>query len=140
MVALDEHIHASMNPKPGSDSSMPAPNGIVAANLLLLASYFQDSSYEKLGNQVVNSFAVEIIQHPFLFVSLLAALVLRSFGVKTIVGVGDVALHNLGGFGTTLIKLEGDGWLTKRNPSLAELKAQSGIFVRRKDSWVSMSS
>ena len=91
-----------MNSKPGSDTSMPSPNGVTAMNLLLLSSYLEDSTYKRQARETIDAFAVEIIQHPFLYVSMLSALVLDTFGIS----------DSDQGFGRTLVK--SSDWLGKR--------------------------
>jgi uncharacterized protein YyaL (SSP411 family) len=118
-----------MDLKPGSDSALPSPNGLVACNLLLLSSYLSESSYRTLAQQTINVFAIELVQHPFLFVSMLSAIVLEAVGVKSIVVIGDAEAHQLSGFGRTVIKLadkQGQQWLEGRNGLLRGLKPRAG--------------
>jgi uncharacterized protein YyaL (SSP411 family) len=125
----EEQAVPVMNLKPGSDNALPSPNGIAASNLLLLSSYLQEPSYRKLAKGVIDAFAIEIIQHPFLFVSILSANVLETVGVKSIVAVGDAVEHQLSGFGRTVTKLQesqGREWLVGRNPLLKNLKLKDG--------------
>lgn len=118
-----------MTLKPGSDNALPSPNGIIASNLLLLSSYLEDSFYKTLAKRTIDAFAIEIIQHPFLYVSMLSAIVLEAVGVKSIVATGDVDVHLLAGFGRTVVRLQ-DGseheWLIKRNQLLKGLKLSNG--------------
>lgn len=86
-----------------------SPNGIIATNLLLLSSYLEEPSYKTIAKQTVDAFAVGMAQHPFLFVSMLCAIVLWAVGVKSVVAVGNVAAHGLGGFGRTVVKLQDEG-------------------------------
>ncbi|OAX80383.1 hypothetical protein ACJ72_05283 [Emergomyces africanus] len=66
--------HTSTHPAPlfrlktGTDAATPSPNG-------------------RLARETVNTFAVEIMQHPFLFVGLLDVVVGLEVGVKGVVGV-----------------------------------------------------
>jgi uncharacterized protein YyaL (SSP411 family) len=97
--------------KPGTDSDLPSPNGVIAQNLWYLASYLpmKKAKYQKLAKDTIESFAVEIIQHPFLFVSALGAVVMDAAGVKTMqVGakVGAERLRRISGWGRTVVKLE----------------------------------
>ncbi|EEQ84996.2 uncharacterized protein BDCG_08265 [Blastomyces dermatitidis ER-3] len=87
-------IHqASAHPAPlfrlktGTDASTPSPNGVIAQNLLRLSTLLEDDTYKRLARETVNAFAVEIMQHPFLFVGLLDVIVGLEVGVKGIVGV-----------------------------------------------------
>jgi uncharacterized protein YyaL (SSP411 family) len=109
--------HQILRLKPGTDNSQPSPNGIIAANLLYLSSYLSQSAAEpqlRLAQQYVaqarstiDAFAVEIIQHPFLYVSLLAAVVIEQIGVKTIIvprGMRSREVRRLKGFGRTVVR------------------------------------
>jgi uncharacterized protein YyaL (SSP411 family) len=125
----EEQAVPLMNLKPGSDNALPSPNGIAASNLLLLSSYLQEPSYRKLAKGVIDAFAIEIVQHPFLFVSILSANVLETVGVKSIVAVGDAVDHQLSGFGRTVTKVQGSErqeWLVERNPLLKNFKLRDG--------------
>lgn len=73
--------------KPGTDAAMPSINGVIAQNLLRLSALFEDESYRLLAKQTCHAFAVEIMQHPFLFVGLLDAIVSLEVGVKSVTGV-----------------------------------------------------
>ncbi|KAJ5166819.1 uncharacterized protein N7482_005600 [Penicillium canariense] len=73
--------------KTGTESATPSVNAVIARNLLRLSALLQDDSYRTLARQTCNSFAVEILQHPFLFVGLLDAIVGLQIGTRTITGV-----------------------------------------------------
>ncbi|KIW45982.1 uncharacterized protein PV06_01678 [Exophiala oligosperma] len=106
--------------KPGTDNSLPSPNGIICTNLLYLASYCQGASsppdgpnnnnnnnYQAKAKAVLDAFAVEIIQHPFLFVNLLACVVMEQVGAKTLIApmtTRDSQLRRLKGWGRTVVK------------------------------------
>lgn len=103
-----------INLKPGTDSDLPSPNGIIAQNLFYLASYLpaKKAQYQKMAKDTIESFAVEIIQHPFLFVSALGAVVMDAAGVKTMqVGsrVSAGRIRRISGWGRTVVKIEGEG-------------------------------
>lgn len=128
-VLEDGHISPIMELKPGSDNALPSPNGIIAANLLLLSSYLGEPSYQKLAKQTIDAFAIEILQHPFLFVSMLSAIILEALGVKSVVAIGDTVVHHLVGFGKTVIRLHGrqeEKWLMERNHLLRCLELREG--------------
>lgn len=100
--------------KPGTDNALPSPNGVIAMNLLYLSSYLNEKEgrYLKTARQTIDAFAVEIIQHPFLFVTLLGAVVLEALGVKTIQVQGEISeseIRSLNGWGRTLVKLSAEG-------------------------------
>ncbi|KAL6243630.1 hypothetical protein RBB50_009623 [Rhinocladiella similis] len=100
--------------KPGTDNSLPSPNGIICTNLLYLASYCQDTSsstdgrsYRSKAKAILDAFAVEIIQHPFLFVNLLACVAMEQVGAKTLIApmtTRDSQLRRLKGWGRTVVK------------------------------------
>ena len=73
--------------KTGTESATPSINGIIARNLLRLAALLNDETYRTLARQTCNSFAVEIIQHPFLFVGMLDVIVGLQIGTRTVTGV-----------------------------------------------------
>lgn len=73
--------------KTGTESATPSINGIIARNLLRLAALLEDETYRTLARQTCNSFAVEIIQHPFLFVGMLDVIVGLQIGTRTVTGV-----------------------------------------------------
>ena len=109
--------------KPGTDTALPSPNGVVAMSLLYLASYClsddaeRSRNYMRAARQTIDAFAVEVIQHPFLFVTLLGAVVLDAVGVKTIQvegEIGEAEIRSLNGWGRTLVRLAGTGTGEKR--------------------------
>lgn len=73
--------------KTGTDSATPSTNGVIAQNLLRLSSLLEDESYKTLAKETCNAFSVEVLQHPFLFVGLLDAIVGLELGVKNVIGV-----------------------------------------------------
>lgn len=73
--------------KGGTDSATPSVNGVIARNLLRLSSLLEDETYRKLARETANTFAVEILQHPFLFVNLLDVVVGLEMGARNITGV-----------------------------------------------------
>ncbi|KAL1969332.1 hypothetical protein VTN77DRAFT_9524 [Rasamsonia byssochlamydoides] len=73
--------------KGGTDSATPSVNGVIARNLLRLSALLEDDKYRTLARQTCNAFSVEILQHPFLFVGLLDAVVGLEIGIRNITGV-----------------------------------------------------
>jgi uncharacterized protein YyaL (SSP411 family) len=118
------------------DNAEPSTNGVSASNLNRLSSLFNDASYAELAKSTVQAFEAEMMQHPFLFVTLLDSVVMSSLGVKGIVitGEGDevsaaVKKIRAGAEGSkfrTVIRLGGGGskgeWLWKRNSLLQSMK------------------
>lgn len=77
--------------KTGTESALPSVNGVIARNLLRLSSLLEDEKYRLLARQTCHSFAVEILQHPFLFVGLLDAIVGLETGTRNVTGVFSTA-------------------------------------------------
>ncbi|PYH88958.1 DUF255 domain protein [Aspergillus ellipticus CBS 707.79] len=73
--------------KTGTESATPSVNGVIARNLLRLSSLLEDEEYRMLARQTCRAFSVEILQHPFLFVGLLDAIVGLETGTRNITGV-----------------------------------------------------
>jgi uncharacterized protein YyaL (SSP411 family) len=73
--------------KTGTESATPSVNGVIARNLLRLAALVEEDSYRTLARQTCNSFSVEIMQHPFLFVGMLDVIVGFQIGTRTVTGV-----------------------------------------------------
>ncbi|KAI2791238.1 hypothetical protein POX_c04095 [Penicillium oxalicum] len=73
--------------KTGTESATPSVNAIIARNLLRLAALLEEDQYRTLARQTCNSFAVEILQHPFLFVGLLDVVVGLQIGTRIVTGV-----------------------------------------------------
>ncbi|OJD18288.1 hypothetical protein AJ78_01664 [Emergomyces pasteurianus Ep9510] len=98
--------------KTGTDAATPSPNGVIARNLLRLSILLQDDSYQRLARETVNAFAVEIMQHPFLFVGLLDVIVGLEVGVKGVVGViggsDPELIRSVSHEGMSLREVEGD--------------------------------
>lgn len=73
--------------KTGTESSTPSVNGAIARNLLRLSAQLNDEGYRTLARHTCHTFSVEIIQHPFLFVGLLDAVVGLNLGTRSVTGV-----------------------------------------------------
>ncbi|KAJ5753040.1 hypothetical protein N7520_009957 [Penicillium odoratum] len=73
--------------KTGTESATPSVNAVIARNLLRLAAFLDDPEYRTLAQQTLNSFSVEIMQHPFLFVGMLDVIVGLQTGTRTFTGV-----------------------------------------------------
>lgn len=66
---------------------MPSVNGAIARNLIRLSALLEDDKYKTLARQTCNTFSVEMLQHPFLFVNLLDAIVGLEMGIRNVTGV-----------------------------------------------------
>jgi uncharacterized protein YyaL (SSP411 family) len=71
------------------DNAEPSTNGIAAQNLDRLALLLDDSSYETRARQTCDAFEAEIMQHPFLFASLLDSVVVGKLGLKSVALTGE---------------------------------------------------
>lgn len=95
--------------KPGTDNALPSPNGVICTNLLYLSSYIQSEqkNYISKARAVLDAFAVEMIQHPFLYVSLLSGVVMEQVGVKTLIApmtMRESGVRKLKGWGRTVVR------------------------------------
>ncbi|GBF61148.1 spermatogenesis-associated protein [Trichophyton mentagrophytes] len=90
--------------KTGTDSATPSTNGVIAQNLLRLSSLLEDESYKLKARQTCHAFAVEIMQHPFLFVGMLDVIVGLEIGTKSVTGV----LGRAAATGDDSVKAESD--------------------------------
>ena len=129
-----------LNLKPGSDTSLPSPNGLVAMNLWYLSGYLDTlsldahatndttgiprtpntistptklsdkaSSYIGFAKRTLGTFSIEMLQHPFLFVSLLSGLVIQEGlnGVRSLIVPRDMEereVRKLRGWGRTVVR------------------------------------
>lgn len=73
--------------KTGTESATPSVNGIIARNLVRLGTLLEADEYRTLARQTCRAFSVEILQHPFLFVGLLDAVVGFETGTRQVTGV-----------------------------------------------------
>ncbi|KAL2269293.1 hypothetical protein VTJ83DRAFT_1477 [Remersonia thermophila] len=79
--------------KSGMDKSQPSTNAVAASNLFRLGALFQElggenskpaagEEYLRLARETVSAFEAEILQYPWLFVSLLTGVVAGRLGVR----------------------------------------------------------
>lgn len=106
--------------KPGMENTTPSPNGMIATNLLYLASYARTApkfssdlslaaKLERQAKCVIDAFAVEALQHPFLYVTLLGGVVMESLGVAGLLipdsmDLDEVQERGLRGFSRTVVR------------------------------------
>ena len=95
--------------KPRTDNSLPSPNGVIANNLMYLSAYLPDQRTASItkASKILDAFAVEIIQHPWLYVGMLSAVVMEQVGVKRLVvprTMPDVAVGRVKGFGRVVVR------------------------------------
>lgn len=129
--------------KDGMDNAEPSTNGISASNLNRLSSLLNDDSYTTLAKSTVQAFEAEMMQHPFLFVTLLDSVVVGRLGVKGIVITGEgpevedaIRKIRTGAEGNrfrTVVRLGGGSkgeWIWKRNSLLQGMKLdRRGVMV-----------
>ncbi|KAI9699390.1 MAG: hypothetical protein M1836_003001 [Candelina mexicana] len=125
--------------KDGMDSAEPSTNGISAQNLYRLSSLLDDEEYLRLAGKTVQAFEAEIMQHPFLFSSLLVGVVCGNVGMRGVVVCGEEEEEGGGGVqealrkirsgvstNGTLLRLGGGAksmWLRERNGLLSGMDA-----------------
>ncbi|PGG99892.1 hypothetical protein AJ79_08374 [Helicocarpus griseus UAMH5409] len=120
--------------KPGTDAATPSTNGVIAQNLLRLSVLLEDENYKRLARETVNAFAVEIMQHPFLFVGLLDAIVGLEVGVKGVIGIvgaDDVSSSQAGGEGGKDVQMEGAGEASTTGPVAAAPSSARELVIQK---------
>jgi uncharacterized protein YyaL (SSP411 family) len=70
------------------DSAEPSTNGLSATNLYKLSSILGDDELSAYARKICAAFSTEILQHPFLFSSMLPAVVASNVGMRSVVLVG----------------------------------------------------
>ncbi|KAL2865363.1 thioredoxin domain-containing protein [Aspergillus lucknowensis] len=136
--------------KTGTESAVPSVNGVIARNLLRLSSLLEEDGYRVLARQTCHSFAVEILQHPFLFVGLLDAIVGLETGTRNVTGVLSTATISPEGGSTNesvparealVKKIRAEAGLTLSTSSttvaaLVDIQPSHGDFVENESSWL----
>ncbi|KAH6868161.1 hypothetical protein BKA58DRAFT_316939 [Alternaria rosae] len=129
-----------MRLKDGMDNAEPGTNGVSAQNLDRLGALLEDEEYTKKARDTASAFEAEIMQHPFLFPSMMDAVVVGKLGIRhsVITGEGqrvDEWLQRYrerpAGLGTVSRVGKGMGeWLSKRNALVKSMdKASEGVMV-----------
>lgn len=111
--------------KTGTESAVPSTNGVIARNLLRLSSLLEEDSYSVLARQTCHSFAVEILQHPFLFVGLLDAIVGLETGTRNVTGVLSTATSR----STTEPEPSAEVPASARDVLVQKLRAETGLLL-----------
>ncbi|KAL2157898.1 hypothetical protein VTH06DRAFT_4953 [Thermothelomyces fergusii] len=70
--------------KSGMDKSQPSTNAVSASNLFRLGTLLRLDAYVARARETVNAFEAEILQYPWLFVSLLTGVVAARLGVRRV--------------------------------------------------------
>ncbi|KAF9885084.1 hypothetical protein FE257_000724 [Aspergillus nanangensis] len=115
--------------KTGTDSATPSVNGVIARNLSRLSNLLEDEDYRTLSRQTCHSFSVEILQHPFLFVGLLDAIVGLEAGTRNITGVLCTStITHTGPQSDSLIN-KTDEPTSARDLIVQKLRAEAGMAI-----------
>ncbi|EOA88632.1 uncharacterized protein SETTUDRAFT_129612 [Exserohilum turcica Et28A] len=75
--------------KDGMDNAEPGTNGVSAQNLDRLGALLEDAEYTQRALDTASAFEAEIMQHPFLFPSMMDAVVTGKLGIRHAVVTGD---------------------------------------------------
>ena len=78
-----------MRLKDGMDNAEPGTNGVSAQNLDRLGALLEDENYTKKARETASAFEAEIMQHPFLFPSMMDAVVAGRLGIRHVVITGE---------------------------------------------------
>lgn len=119
------------------DNAEPSTNGVSAMNLNRLSALLADDSYATAAVKTVEAFEAEVMQHPFLFPSLLSSVVIGRLGMTSlqIVGSGARADEVVRRVRSRLmpegaVVRIGEGakseWLVERNELLRDVKVEEG--------------
>lgn len=131
--------------KDGMDTTLPATNGVAATNLFRLGSLLDDEEYTHLARETIHAFEVEMLQHSWLFPTLLSQIVSARLGGLQFASVAAApsaadpvvaeyfrqpraGLRSLVYVSPAAINGTGDAasWLRARNPTLAALAEEAG--------------
>lgn len=123
--------------KDGLDSQEPSINGVTSRNLLALSTLLNKPEYQELATSTIQAFSIEILQHPFLFTSMLPGIVTLNLGCRSCVIAGNpsdpeverqlakVRCELVPDLYITFVNMEkvdgddeGTGWLLERNELL----------------------
>jgi uncharacterized protein YyaL (SSP411 family) len=129
-----------MRLKDGMDNAEPGTNGVSARNLYRLSALLEDEEYAKRARETVSAFEAEIMQHPFLFPSMMDAVVAGKLGMRHIVvsGKGERVDEWLKRYRekpaglSTVSRIDADSgdWMKQRNPLVKTMDAaREGVMV-----------
>jgi uncharacterized protein YyaL (SSP411 family) len=122
-----------MRLKDGMDNAEPGTNGVSARNLDRLGALLEDEEYVKRARETASAFEAEIMQHPFLFPSMMDAVVVGKLGMQHVVITGEgerverwlqkhrekpLALSTV-----SRVSTESGEWLKRRNPLVKSMDA-----------------
>ncbi|KAJ8115685.1 hypothetical protein OPT61_g2717 [Boeremia exigua] len=129
-----------MRLKDGMDNAEPGTNGVSAQNLDRLGALLEDENYVKLARDTASAFEAEVMQHPFLFPSLMDTVVAGKLGVRHIVITGEGPRveewlrryrERPAGLGTiSRVRSHGGEWLKQRNQLIRSMDAgREGVML-----------
>jgi uncharacterized protein YyaL (SSP411 family) len=129
-----------MRLKDGMDNAEPGTNGVSARNLDRLGALLEDEKYVKVARETASAFEAEIMQHPFLFPSMMDAVVAGKMGMRhaVLTGEGEKVERWLRkyreeptGLGTVSRVSPGSGdWLKSRNELVKSMdEGREGVMV-----------
>lgn len=129
-----------MRLKDGMDNAEPGTNGVSARNLDRLAALLEDSTYTQKARDTASAFEAEIMQHPFLFPSMMDAVVVGKLGIRhtVITGEGERVDEWLKRYrerpvGLGAVSRVGKGlgsWIQQRNSLVASMDGgKEGVMV-----------
>ncbi|KAK3337791.1 Six-hairpin glycosidase-like protein, partial [Cercophora scortea] len=81
---LETLSHTILRLKSGMDKSAPSTNAVSASNLFRLGALLDNKAYAVQAKETINAFEAEILQYPWLFVSLLEGVVSEKLGVRKV--------------------------------------------------------
>jgi uncharacterized protein YyaL (SSP411 family) len=126
--------------KDGMDNAEPGTNGVSATNLDRLGALLADDAYTQAARDTASAFEAEIMQHPFLFPSMMDVIVAGRLGIRhdVITGSGskvDAWLkrhrERPAALGTvSRIGVDTGAWLKQRNKLVASMDAgREGVMA-----------
>ncbi|KAF2865584.1 hypothetical protein BDV95DRAFT_612461 [Massariosphaeria phaeospora] len=129
-----------MRLKDGMDNAEPGTNGVSARNLDRLGALLEDEDYAKKAQETASAFEAEIMQHPFLFSSMMDVVVSGKLGIRhsVITGEGEKVDEWLRRYREkpavlgTISRVANDkgAWLKKRNQLVGSMDAaKEGVMV-----------
>jgi uncharacterized protein YyaL (SSP411 family) len=126
--------------KDGMDNAEPGTNGVSARNLDRLGALLEDEKYTMMARETASAFEAELMQHPFLFPSMMDAVVAGKMGMRhaVITGTGERVNRWLEQYrqkpgalsAVSRIGADSGEWLKQRNPLVKSMDAGiEGVMV-----------
>lgn len=124
----EDSPHVILRLKDGIDTWQPSANGVSVSNLFRLGEILQDDEFKGLAHETIQAFEVEMLQHPWLFPTLLSGVVTARLGGEQVVakkpqhghvepGVAKFFTSPRAGLRSLVYVTDrGDSWVETRNP------------------------